>query len=303
MNLINKKFTFIIGAQKCGTTTMHNLLLSHPALSLPAIKETHYFSRDFLYNKGIDWYLKHFDLNKKNMCEVDPSYLFFPNTGQRIKDSIPNLKFIVIFRKPIDRALSQYLMSCYRGYESLSFLDALNVESKRLEDDNNYFSFINHSYLERGNYVKQLNSYLSIFDKSNFLFIKFDDLISIDSNKSLLKSICSFIDIDSRLLQFELPKSNAKKKVKSSIIRNLLYKDTNLKRVAQFVVPSDRLRNNLKNIINSFNSTDYSDKDESQKMISEQLMSLPKKYIDWNNSQVDSLSKVSGLNLDDWIYE
>ena len=69
------------------------------------------------------------------------------------------------------------------------------------------------------------------------------------------------------------------------------------------MVPSDRLRNNLKNIINSFNSTDYSDKDESQKMISEQLMSLPKKYIDWNNSQVDSLSKVSGLNLDDWIYE
>ena len=303
MNLINKKFTFIIGAQKCGTTTMHNLLLSHPALSLPAIKETHYFSRDFLYNKGIDWYLEHFDLNKKNMCEVDPSYLFFPNTSKRIKASIPNTKFIVIFRKPIDRALSQYLMSCYRGYESLSFLDALNIESKRLENDNNYFSFINHSYLERGNYAKQLNSYLSTFDKSNFLFIKFDDLISTDSNKSLLKSICSFIDIDSRLLQFELPKSNAKKKVKSSIIRNLLYKDTNLKRVAQFVVPSDRLRNNLKNIINSFNSTDYSDKDESQKMISEQLMSLPKKYIDWNNSQVDSLSKVSGLNLDDWIYK
>ena len=87
------------------------------------------------------------------------------------------------------------------------------------------------------------------------------------------------------------------------MIRNLLYKDTNLKRVAQFVVPSDKLRNKLKNIINSFNSIDYSDKDESQNMISEQLMSLPKKYVDWNNSQVDLLSKVSGLNLDDWKYE
>ena len=50
---LEKIFTFIIGAQKSGTTTVHNLLSPHPEISLPKIKETHYFSNEFLYKKGI----------------------------------------------------------------------------------------------------------------------------------------------------------------------------------------------------------------------------------------------------------
>ena len=301
MNSLEKIFTLIIGAQKSGTTTMHNLLSSHPQISTPKIKETHYFSKESLYEEGIDWYYSHFNLKKKAMCEVDPSYLFFPKSAQRIKESLPNSKFIVIFRKPIDRALSQYLMSCYRGYETLSFLDALKSEEERLKNDKNQFSFINHSYLHRGNYVAQLDQYLSIFDKSNFLFIKFDDFISDNKNKNLLKSICTFIDIDFTLLQLRLSKSNTKKKIKSTMIRNLLYEETFFKKAAQFAVPSDRIRNKLKSVINSLNSSSY-DEDESKHKINENLQSLPQEYIDWNNNQTKLLSKISNLDLDDWMY-
>ena len=301
MNSLEKIFTLIIGAQKSGTTTMHNLLSSHPEISVPKIKETHYFSKKSLYEEGIDWYYSHFNLKKKAMCEVDPSYLFFSKSAQRIKESLPNSKFIVIFRKPIDRALSQYLMSCYRGYETLSFLDALKSEEERLKNDKNQFSFINHSYIHRGNYVAQLDQYLSIFDKSNFLFIKFDDFISDNKNKNLLKSICTFIDIDFTLLQLRLSKSNTKKKIKSTMIRNLLYEETFFKKAAQLAVPSDRIRNKLKSIINSLNSSSY-DEDESKHKINENLQSLPQEYIDWNNNQTKLLSKISNLNLDDWIY-
>jgi len=299
VNDLEKIFTFIIGAQKSGTTAVHNLLLSHPEVSLPKIKETHYFSKDSLYEKDIDWYCSHFNFKKKAICEVDPSYLFFPNTAQRIKESIPNSRFIVIFRKPIDRALSQYLMSCYRGYETLPFLDALDSEKERLKNDKNKFSFINHSYLQRGNYLTQLEEYLSIFHKSNFLFIKFDDLISNDEN--VLKSICTFIDIDFTLLQFALPKSNIKKKIKSAMIRNLLYEESFFKKTAQFIVPSDELRNKLKNIINSLNSSSYNE-NESKDEIDKHLKSLPQEYINWNNNQTKLLSKISNLNLDNWIY-
>ena len=235
------------------------------------------------------------------MCEVDPSYLFFPKSAQRIKKSIPDSKFIVIFRKPIDRALSQYLMSCYRGYEHLSFLDALKSEKERLKNDKNQFSFINHSYIQRGNYATQLNQYLSIFDKSNFLFIKFDDLISDNKNKSLLKSICSFIGIDSTLLEFKLPKSNTKKKIKSTMIRDLLYKETFFKKAAQLALPSDGLRNKLKTMINSLNSSNYHD-DESKYEINEHIKSLPIEHLDWNNKQTKLLSEISNLDLNDWIY-
>ena len=302
MNQLDKRSIFIIGAQKCGTTAIHDLLLSHPELSLPNIKETHYFSNESLYKKGLKWYLKHFDLNKKYMCEVDPSYLFFPGTAKRIKDSMLDSKFIVIFRKPIDRAFSQYLMSCYRGYEKFPFLDALDMEEERLKNKNNHSSFVNHSYLSRGYYVDQLNSYLSIFNREDFLFIKFDDLISSKKNKVLLKSICSFIGVDSTLIKHELPKSNSKKKIKSDMIRDLLYKDTKLKRVAQLAIPSDELRNRIKNIINSFNSISYDKSYKSKEAIDTQLESLPKEYIDWNNQQSKLLSQITDLNLDDWMY-
>ena len=41
------------------------------------------------------------------------------------------------------------------------------------------------------------------------------------------------------------------------MIRNLLYKESFFKKTAQFMIPSDELRNKLKNIINSLNSSDY----------------------------------------------
>ena len=43
-------FTFVIGAQKAGTTTIHELLRAHSDISLPSIKETHFFSHDKVYS-------------------------------------------------------------------------------------------------------------------------------------------------------------------------------------------------------------------------------------------------------------
>ena len=61
-------------------------------------------------------------------------------------------------------------MSRYRGYEKLSFIEAIEKENERLACDADLFSFINHSYISRGDYHKQLSLYLNEFDKSNFLF-------------------------------------------------------------------------------------------------------------------------------------
>jgi len=86
------------------------------------------------------------------------------------------------------------------------------------------------------------------------------------------------------------------------MIRDLLYKDTKLKRVAQLAIPSDELRNRIKNIINSFNSISYDKSYKSKEAIDTQLESLPKEYIDWNNQQSKLLSQITDLNLDDWMY-
>ena len=92
-------FTFVIGAQKSGTTTIHELLRAHSDISLPSIKETHFFSDDKVYHKGLDWYLRQFDSSKNILCEVDPSYLFYKQASYRIKKNLDiSRKFLDIFR-------------------------------------------------------------------------------------------------------------------------------------------------------------------------------------------------------------
>ena len=142
MCFIDKPFYFVLGAQKSGTTAMHKLFSNISVISLPKIKETHYFSDDYIFNRGIEWYHNNFDFNREIMIEVDPSYLFFPNSSDRINNAIKNPKFIIIFRRTLERAFSHYLMSCYRGYEEFSFKDALDNEGNRLENDQNKFKYL-----------------------------------------------------------------------------------------------------------------------------------------------------------------
>ena len=291
-----KPFVFVIGAQKAGTTTIHKLFLSDANISLPKIKETHFFSKSDNYSKGLSWYISNFDTTKKIMCEVDPSYLFIKESPHRINELITHPRFIVILRKPIERALSHYYMSYYRGYETLSFVDALDMEKNRLSNDSDLFSFINHSYLKRGEYVEQIENYYKFYNRKDFLFINFEEFVS---NKNSIKSICSFMGIDDRLSEIELPYSNYRKKVKSEVIRDLLYKDSFFKKAAKLVVPSDDLINRFKNLVNYINSRSYQ-KSELKDDINSKLESLPDKYIMWNNNQTKLLEEHLGISLKGW---
>ena len=296
----SRNFIFAIGAQKSGTTTLHNLLLSNKSINLPRNKETHFFSHDNIYSKGYDWYTNQFIRPDGPFCEVDPSYLFFSKSADRIKAVAEDPKFIVIFRKPLERAFSHYLMSCYRGYEELSFLSAIEIEEKRLKNDNELFSFINHSYLKRGDYAEQLSVYLERFDQSNFLFIKFEDLIT-NENHNVINSICEFMGIKNDFNIDRMPESNKKRKVKSKLVRDFLYKDSTVKRMLNSMLPSIAIKMRIKGIIDSLNSTHYN-KIDSVNQSKEIMEKIPEKYFMWSNKQSELLSSLTGLELSDWEY-
>ena len=172
---------FIIGFQKCATSSLHHILKSSKQVSLPIYKETHFFSDDIIFKKGINWYRKQFDINKnyKISGEVDPSYIYIDKAAIRIKKFINNPKFILILRKPIDRAYSHYKMSCRRGYEKKTFEEAMMIETERLSSKNK-FKINNFSYKDRGNYSKQIKKIKEIFNDSSFLYLDFDFLTDIN---------------------------------------------------------------------------------------------------------------------------
>lgn len=163
----------IIGAQRCGTTSLYNYLVDHPGVATAFMKETHFF--DLHFSKGLGWYRAHFPLVSTGrrvagpprplVGEATPYYLFYPHAAPRLRAALPDAKLMVLLRNPVDRAYSHYHHEVSMGVETLSFEEALSreesvlpAETARITADGRYRSFAHFhgSYLARGIYIDQL---------------------------------------------------------------------------------------------------------------------------------------------------
>ena len=84
---------FIIGAPKAGTTSLFNILETHPQVYGSSVKETGFFSKDDRYNKGLIWYQETFFQESQGFpvrMEATPTYLTWSEkTAHRIHDNYP----------------------------------------------------------------------------------------------------------------------------------------------------------------------------------------------------------------------
>ena len=85
----DKKCFFLLGFQKSGTSTIHEWLKQINSISLPDVKETHFFSKKSNYKKGIKWYLGNFNVyeNTTHIGEIDPSYILIKEYLLKIKNT------------------------------------------------------------------------------------------------------------------------------------------------------------------------------------------------------------------------
>ncbi len=225
----------IIGAQRCGTTLLYDLLCQHPHVIPASQKEVHFF--DIRFQKGVDWYESFFKEveDKKNQTkscltgEATPYYLFNPLVPERSFKLIPKTKLIVLLRNPIDRAFSHYQLEIRLGNEELTFEDAINNEEKRLGNEEqkflkneNYTSF-NHqhfSYLNRGIYVDQLQKWEKFFPKKQFFIIQSEQFFS-EPNK-ILKQLFEFLELPHfDKITFDRPKKEYNTKMNSEARKKL----------------------------------------------------------------------------------
>ncbi len=185
----------VIGANKCGTTTLYNYLIEHPNIKSASKKEIHFFDNPGNFSKGVGWYRAQFPI--KSLVspktesfitgEATPAYLFHPIAPQRVAKYLPDTKIIVMLRNPVDRAYSHYQMTCRNGNELLTFSDAISKESeridwilKKMEQEANFYDvdYARYSYLSRGIYVDQLQRWTELFDQKQILVLKSEDFFS-----------------------------------------------------------------------------------------------------------------------------
>ena len=140
---------YVVGAPKCGTTSLYRYLSEHPQIFLPKKKELHFFSRPELdrYSKGTgdrqvlqslprqlheyESFYNGVSASEIAIGDISPSYFVHLGAAARIKSYNNEAKVIVCLRNPIDKAFSQYMHQVALGKEPLSFYQAIEAEEDR----------------------------------------------------------------------------------------------------------------------------------------------------------------------------
>jgi len=290
------KLDFIcIGAQKAGTTTLHEILKQHPDIYLPERKEAHFFDQEERFQKGTDWWWNNFFANNyKNQRVkgvITPEYLYFKEVPNRIYTAFgADTKIIVILRDPIDRAYSHYLMSKRRGYEKLSFEEAIFAEPNRIQQgefERNHFS-----YIDRGRYLEQLKRYYSLFNPDNILTLVFEEDIKLNLQENVQK-IEHFLNVDPLVLNTKI-KSNQASEPKSMRLVSFLHQSNKYRSLFAKLIPSDNLKYKIKTFLVSINQKPSKQSSILTKSLKDSL------FNQYFSDEVKQIELLIGRDLECW---
>jgi len=226
----NYQNLIIVGANKCGTTSLFRYLSDHPLVCGSARKEVHFFDRniDFSDTELIHAYLGHFPdriESQKVLLEATPNYL---DGGRAVAEnirSVLNDPFIVIMlRNPIDRLISFYKSkqgwtdSAVHGMSFSDFVDqALNYRSRNYEALGPVpaeFSL----QIRKGEYYGPLREFFLTFAAENVLVVFLDSLRA--NPYKCLESICNFAGLPSNIYtQYDFHVENRSRYHRSAILR------------------------------------------------------------------------------------
>lgn len=179
----------IVGAAKCGTTSLHNYLNTHPEISMSETKELEFFLTDGTWENGIDWYKRNFDPASTIRGESSTRYTrgqYAQGVAERIKSVLTEVKLIYMIRDPIDRIRSDYHQHRTAGGERRSLAAALGDPENR--------------YVQASRYGSQLKPYVDQFGIDSVLVETQEHLLS--DRRACLDRIFRFLEVDD---QVDLP--------------------------------------------------------------------------------------------------
>jgi hypothetical protein len=175
----------VIGAQKCGTTSLHSYLGLHPEIAMSRPKELDFFVAEHNWPRGRAWYEAHFDGGTARLRgESSPSYTNYPEyrgVPERMARLVPAAKLVYLVRDPLDRIVSHYV----HHYAAGGTRRGLEAELGDLRDS----VFVAHSL-----YHAQLRRYLRVFPEPSLLVVAQEDLLR--RRRGTLRRVFRFLGVD-----------------------------------------------------------------------------------------------------------
>ncbi len=220
---------FIVGAPKCGTTSLNDYLRQHPGIFIPERKELHHFGSDLRFFKSErptrGEYLADFAPAQPGQIAGEASvwYLFSQLAAQEIHDFCPVAKIIIMLRSPADMLHSLHSQFLFESNENLAdFAAALAAEEdrsqgRRLPPGSNYREGLLYRRVAR--FAEQVRRYLDVFPREQVYIIDFEDF-SRDTPR-VFAEVLRFIGVDpSFRCEFEI--RNPNKQIHSRPLHNFL---------------------------------------------------------------------------------
>jgi hypothetical protein len=256
MGEIRKPDFFVVGAPKCGTSSMYYYLLQHPEIFVPhnadvtqlsenpfalgfeaarvaaSLKEPHFFGSDLHFAPELlvatttEKYMELFEgvTNEKRIGEASVYYLCSERAASEIKAFQPDARIIVMLRDPVDVMFRLHGQECVNGTESISdFEEALAAEPARFADPS--IMTLKPNILETAFYRRcvtfseQLERYYDAFGRERVHVIIYDDLRS--EAQKVYSDVLRFLDVEDRPLG-EAPVSNQMSQVKNMKLQRFI---------------------------------------------------------------------------------
>ena len=181
---------FLVGAPKCGTTSMCWYLGEHPDIFMADTKELHYFGSDLTPRRTMDEgeYLSHFRgaRGERVVGESSVMYLASTTAAREIWEFSPTAAVIIMLRNPVDMVYARFAQMRRNGLEDIEdFEMALDAEPDRRLGRRLPAVFgwrnVRRSpkllcYCDTAAYSAQVQRYLDVFTRDKVHVVVFDDL-------------------------------------------------------------------------------------------------------------------------------
>lgn len=180
---------YVVGAPKCGTTSLYEYLRQHPAIFLPETKEPHYFGNDLNWRSRVvpqDRYAALYADAPQTAHAGDMSvfYLVSTSAAHEIHAVRPDAQIVIMLRDPLKMLPSLHAQALKTGDEILTDLAAaMDAEPRRragnveiAQDNPGVMEMLYYSTIAR--YAEQVQRYFDVFGRDAIMVILFEDFVA-----------------------------------------------------------------------------------------------------------------------------
>ncbi len=249
-----KDYLIVLGAPKCGTTSLAAWLAQLPDTALSRTKETMFFT-DFAGRSWSGPGAGFAEAIPVKDAEFRAQFAHAPDAGLRIeastdnlscaaawarikafseRDEVASVRLVAILRDPVERIVSEFEHTLRFGWQPNDFTASLRAEKERR--DAGWHPLFGHIF--RSRYYEQLERFRSVFPRDQLLVLDYHEL----GDARTLARLAAFAGRDATDIDPQLARKNAREVHARPRSKQLLKNQTALKLARSFTPKPLRAR-------------------------------------------------------------